>query len=65
MIYGEHLSAEEICVKCPCGVTATVDVPNKQGISQGLFCRRCAVRVRAEIDRQEKLARAIVRGRLP
>ena len=65
MIYGEHLSAEEVPMKCGCGVTATVEVRNKLGSSCGWFCRSCAEKLRGELRRQEKIVRAIVRRRVP
>jgi hypothetical protein len=61
MFYGEHLSAEEIAVTCACGITASVEVLDKYGRSHGWFCRDHAHRVRKELRKQEKLARAIVR----
>ena len=61
MFYGEHLSAEEVPLKCGCGVTATVEVLDKRGCSCGWFCRRCAAGKRDALRRQEKLAKAIVR----
>lgn len=61
MFYGEHLSAEEVPLKCGCGVTATVEVLDKLGCSCGWFCRRCSHRKHLELRRLEKLARAIVR----
>ena len=65
MLYGEHLSADEIPIKCACGVTATVEVLDKYKCSCGWFCRRCAWRKRDELRRQEKLAKAIVRKARP
>ncbi len=35
MLYGEHLSADEVPVKCTCGVTATVEVSDRLGRSCG------------------------------
>lgn len=69
MIYGEHLNADEIAIRCGCGVIASVEVIDKSGCSCGWFCRRCAWRKRDELKRQEKavqqptksLAKAIVR----
>ena len=63
MFYGEHLSADEVVVKCKCGVSATVEVLDKQGVSCGWYCRRCSAYKRDELRRLEKLARAIVRGK--
>ena len=60
MLYGEHLSADEVPIKCTCGVTATVEVVDQRKHSCGWFCRRCAYRKRDEL-RQEKITRAIVR----
>lgn len=60
MLYGEHLSAEEVPLKCPCGVTATVGVVDKSGRSHGWFCRHHGHKVRGELRRMEKIARAIV-----
>jgi hypothetical protein len=60
MIWGEHLSAEEISVKCPCGIAATVEVIDRLGTSRGWFCREHAHRVRGDLRREEKLAKAIV-----
>jgi hypothetical protein len=51
MFFGEHLNANEQEIKCPCGVTATVNV-----LEQWL-CRRCAGR------QQEKLAKAVASRR--
>jgi len=56
MLFGEHLSADEIAVKCPCGVTATVPIE-----PHGWFCRRCGSRVREQLRQEAKLARAVVR----
>jgi hypothetical protein len=61
MFYGEHLSADEVEMKCRCGLVATVEVLNKQGMSCGWHCRGCAKRKRDELRRLEKIARAIVR----
>ena len=61
MFYGEHLSADEVAVKCACGISATVEVLDKQGVSCGWYCRSHAHRKRKELRRIEKLARAIVR----
>jgi len=61
VIYGEHLSTEEMPVKCPCGEAATVDVRDKFGQSYGWFCRRCSCRQRDMLRRREKLARTLVR----
>ena len=60
MFYGEHLSAEEVPLKCGCGVIATVEVLDKHGCSRGWFCRRCSHRKRGELRRLEKLAKVIV-----
>lgn len=65
MIYGEHLNADEQAIKCECGVTATVEVLDRSGCSCGWFCRRCAERERGKLKRQEKLAKATARKRLP
>ena len=62
MLYGEHLNADEIDNTCACGVTASVEVLDKSGSLCGWFCRRCAWRVRDELKRREKSAKAIVRG---
>jgi hypothetical protein len=51
MIYGEHLNADEVEIKCACGVTATVEVLDKRGCSCGWFCRRCAERARSKLKR--------------
>lgn len=64
MIFGEHLSAEEVPIKCPCGETATVEVLDGSKQSHGWFCRRHAWRMRRDLRRQEKIAKAIVR-RIP
>jgi hypothetical protein len=61
MFYGEHLSADEVSVRCACGVIASVEVVDKYKQSCGWFCRRCSYRKRAELKRQEKIAKAIVR----
>lgn len=59
MFYGEHLSADEVPLKCECGVTATVEV------FDSWYCRSCSHRKRAELRRLKKLAKAIVRKGLP
>lgn len=61
MIYGEHLSADEIAVRHACGVIGSIEVFDHRGCSCGWLCRRCAYRKRNGLRRQEKLARAIVR----
>ena len=61
MIFGEHLSADEVAVKCTCGISATVEVVDRNRCSRGWFCRRCAEVLRADLRREEKLAKAIVR----
>jgi hypothetical protein len=61
MLYGEHLCAEDVPLKCACGVTATVKVVDRGGQLHGWYCRRCSYRVHDELRRLEKLARAIVR----
>ena len=63
MLYGEHLSAEEIAVQCRCGIAATVEVIGKDGQSHGWFCRKHADNARAELRERERLAKAIVRKR--
>lgn len=63
MFYGEHLSAEEIPLKCACGVTATMEVIDKSGQSHGWFCQRHGHKERAALRRLEKIAKAIVRKR--
>ena len=63
MFYGEHLSAEEIAIKCSCGIVATVEIIDANGISHGWFCREHAHRVRVELRKQEKIAVAIVKRR--
>jgi hypothetical protein len=65
VIYGEHLCAEEVLLKCACGVTATVEVVNKSGRSHGWFCRRHGHKIRGELRKQEKIARAIVTKGVP
>lgn len=60
MIWGEHLCADEVAVQCPCGIAATVEVVDERGRSHGWFCQEHACRVRQELRRQEKIARAIV-----
>ena len=65
VIFGEHLSADEISVRCACGVIASVEVVDKSGCSCGWFCRRCAWRKRDELKRYEKLAKVIVRKSRP
>lgn len=65
MLYGEHLSAEEVPITCPCGETATVEVVDKRGASCGWFCRRHAGRLRSALRKQEKVATAIVRKDRP
>ena len=61
MIFGEHLSADEVAVKCTCGISATVEVVDRHRCSRGWFCRRCAEVLRADLKREAKLAKAIVR----
>ena len=61
MFYGEHLSADEVSVKCPCGIAATVEVVDRLGTSRGWFCREHAHRARRELRREEKLAKAILK----
>lgn len=65
MIYGEHLCADEVSVKCPCGIAATVEVFSRHKQSHGWFCRSCGHQKRDELRRQEKLAKAIVRKGVP
>jgi hypothetical protein len=65
MLYGEHLNADEVPLKCACGVTATVEVFDKHRWSCGWFCRSCGHRKSRELRRLEKLAKAIVRKGLP
>ena len=67
MFYGEHLSAEEVSVKCPCGRPAIVEVFDEHKISRGWYCRDHAHRVRSELRRQarEQVAQAIVVRRSP
>lgn len=66
MIYGEHLSADEVAVKCSCGIAATIEIIDRTGCSRGWHCRQCAARTRKELRREEKLAKAIVkRGLVP
>jgi hypothetical protein len=61
MFYGEHLSADEVEIKCACGQSATVEVLDKAGYSHGWFCRGHAYRKRQELRAQEKITKAIVR----
>lgn len=61
MIFGENLSADEVPVKCPCGINATVNVLDEHGRSHGWFCRTHAHRARTELQKLEKLAKAIVK----
>jgi tRNA(Ile2) C34 agmatinyltransferase TiaS len=63
MLYGEHLCAEDVPLKCACGITATVHVIDKHGRSHGWHCRNCSYRVREEVRQLEKLAKAIVTGK--
>ena len=65
MFYGEHLSADEVAVKCACGcgIAATVEVRDKFDQPCGWFTRSCAYKKRKELRRIAKIARAIVRGR--
>lgn len=68
MIYGEHLNAEEVPLKCDCGMSAVVEVVDRYGCSRGWFCRHHAERVRRELERQQKKlprAIAIVKKDLP
>jgi len=65
MFYGEHLSAEEIAVKCQCGIAASIEVFDKYVQSHGWFCREHAHHVRKELRKREKLAKAIVRKMRP
>jgi hypothetical protein len=66
VFYGEHLSADEVAVKCQCGIAASVEVIDRLGVSRGWFCREHAVTVRRQLRAEEKLARAIVKkGLLP
>lgn len=67
MLYGEHISADEIPVKCPCGETATVEVLDVHGYSHGWHCRSCAHRKRKELAaRETRTPRAtILRGGRP
>jgi hypothetical protein len=61
MIYGEHLSADEASVRCPCGIAATVQVFDRHGQLQGWFCRTCSHKARRMLRQQErKIARAVV-----
>lgn len=62
MLYGEYLSADEVPIKCACGVTATVEVTDARGCSLGWFCRRCAERARNRLRRQTSaIATAVAR----
>lgn len=65
MFYGEHLNANELEMRCPCGIVASTEIFDKGGRSQGWFCRTHASRVRAELRKQEKLAKAILRKKTP
>lgn len=65
MLYGEHLSADEVPIKCACGETATVEVLDRHGTSCGWFCRRHAGRLRSTLRKQAKIAAAIVRKDRP
>lgn len=65
MIYGEHLGADEIAVRCKCGVVASVEIIDRTGCSHGWFCRRHAAYKRDELKRVEKIAKAIVRKGRP
>jgi hypothetical protein len=65
MFYGEHLSAEEVPVKCACGVTATVEVFDRYKRSCGWFCRSCGHRKSKELRRQTQFAKAIIRKARP
>lgn len=66
MIWGEHLCADEVSVKCQCGIAATVEVIDRIGVSRGWFCREHAHHVRKQLRQEEKLAKAIVKkGLLP
>jgi hypothetical protein len=46
MFYGEHLSADEVPIKCACGETATIEVKDARDTRHSWFCRRCAARAR-------------------
>jgi hypothetical protein len=61
MFYGEHLSADEVALKCKCGQTATVEIFSKLEISQGWFCSSCGHRKHKELRKREAFATAIVR----
>lgn len=63
MFYGEHLCADEALVRCPCGISATVEVFDKTGRTHGWFCREHSYRVREDLRKLEKIARAIVSRR--
>ena len=66
MFYGEHLSADEAPVTCPCGINATVEVIDKRGQSRGWYCReQHSCQVREDLQKLEKVARAIVRRKAP
>lgn len=62
MLWGEHLCADDVPLKCPCGITATVEVIDKYGRSHGWHCRNHAYRVRAELKQLEKAAKALMKG---
>lgn len=61
MFWGEHLSADEQTVTCPCGVPATEQLFDRYKQFRGWYCQRCARRVNLEFIREEKLAKAIVK----
>ncbi len=68
MLYGEHLSADEVAVPCACGcgIVATVEIFDDHGQSCGWFTRSCAYVKRKELRRmKKKITRAIVRRLAP
>jgi len=42
MLYGENLCADEVVVKCTCGLAAIIEIFDQSKTSCGWFCRRCA-----------------------
>jgi len=62
MIFGEHLSADEVVVQCKCGMAAIIEVFDRSRTSCGWFCRNCACKEEKALRRMEKIARAIVRS---